>query len=1023
MKLTEFFVKNPQFTLVAFLMVIVVSVTTLLGMPRAEDPDLSSPDFPVVVIYPGTSPKDMEELVVKPIEKRMSELENLERLTSNIGDGVATIFVKFKFDTDRDEKYQELIREITSLRSDLPSDILSIEVRKVNPSDVSVIQLALVSNNASDAKLRGLAKDLKEDLEKITSLKKVDYHGLAEPEVRIDLQLDKIARLGIPLNLVIGSIQSEAVNIPAGSLRAGTRTFNVKTSGKYGSLDEIRNTIIYSAGGKVVYVKDVAEVNMRQGEQKSITRLNGNRAVLVTAAQKTGENIARTKEAFMPVIDSFERKLPPNVAMVRSFDQAENVARRLSGLGTDFLIAIALVLITLLPLGWRAALIVMVAIPLSLGLGIVSLNFMGYSLNQLSIVGFVVALGLLVDDSIVVVENIERWLREGHSRRFAAIEATKQITLAVLGTTATLAIAFLPLVFLPDNSGDFIRSLPLAVIFSVIASLLVSLTIIPFLSSHILKTHTDPEGNIFLRALKRFISGSYARALDYSLKHPVVALTAAFLLFAASLGIFRIIGFKLFPSSEKPQFLVNINMPLQSNLETTDAMASFIEKDILKEPLVEFVTTNVGKGNPRVYYNEIPINDKSNYAQLFVQLHHEVKASEKKKLIEILRGRFALIPGVKVNVKDFEQGPPVEAPVAIRVSGDNLDTLRELAGRVEQLLKTIPGTLYVDNDLGVFKTDLRLRINTEKSRALGIQTAEIDRTVRLAVSGIPLARYSDEDGEDYEIILTTPRDRHATLQTLDNIFVNNALGTPVPLSQVAALEFETSPSVIKHFERKRFTVVTAFTQKGYMAQDINKAFEAKMKDIRMPFGSAFQIAGEAEKEKEAFGGGFMTVVIATIFLFIMVLVLEFRTFKSTLIVLSVIPLGIIGGVIMLWLTGNPMSFVAIIGFIGLAGVEVKNSILLVDFTNQLREKGMGIDQAIREAGELRFLPIVLTSLTAIGGLIPIALNSNPLVSPLAIVLIGGLISSTILSRIITPVVYKLIPPSVETASKDDGSHA
>jgi multidrug efflux pump subunit AcrB len=376
-----------------------------------------------------------------------------------------------------------------------------------------------------------------------------------------------------------------------------------------------------------------------------------------------------------------------------------------------------------------------------------------------------------------------------------------------------------------------------------------------------------------------------------------------------------------------------------------------------------------------------------------------------------------------VNVKDFEQGPPVEAPVAIRVSGDNLDTLRELAGRVEQLLKTIPGTLYVDNDLGVFKTDLRLRINTEKSRALGIQTAEIDRTVRLAVSGIPLARYSDEDGEDYEIILTTPRDRHATLQTLDNIFVNNALGTPVPLSQVAALEFETSPSVIKHFERKRFTVVTAFTQKGYMAQDINKAFEAKMKDIRMPFGSAFQIAGEAEKEKEAFGGGFMTVVIATIFLFIMVLVLEFRTFKSTLIVLSVIPLGIIGGVIMLWLTGNPMSFVAIIGFIGLAGVEVKNSILLVDFTNQLREKGMGIDQAIREAGELRFLPIVLTSLTAIGGLIPIALNSNPLVSPLAIVLIGGLISSTILSRIITPVVYKLIPPSVETASKDDDSHA
>jgi multidrug efflux pump subunit AcrB len=1020
MKLTEFFVKNHQFTLVVFLMVIVVSVTTLIGMPRAEDPDLSSPDFPVVVLYPGTSPKDMEELVVKPIEKRMSELENLEKISSNISDGVASIFVEFKYDSDREEKYQELIREVTSLRSELPSGILSIEVRKVNPSDVSVIQLALVSNNASDERLRSLAISLKEDLEKIPALKKVEHHGISDPEVRIDLQLDKLARLGIPLNLVIASIQSEAVNIPAGSIRAGTRTFNVKTSGKYGSLDEIRNTIIYSAAGKVVYVRDVAEVNLRQSEQKYITRLNGNRTVLVTAAQKTGENIARTKQAFMPVIDSFERRLPANVAMVRSFDQADNVARRLSGLGTDFLIAIGLVLITLLPLGWRAALIVMVAIPLSLGLGIVALNFMGYSLNQLSIVGFVVALGLLVDDSIVVVENIERWLREGHSKRFAAIEATRQITLAVVGTTATLAIAFLPLVFLPDSSGDFIRSLPLAVIFSVLASLLVSLTIIPFLSSHILKTHTDPEGNFFLRMLKRFISGSYARVLDYSLKHPVMALAVAFLLFAASLGIFGIIGFKLFPSSEKPQFLVNINMPLQSNLEATDAMAATIEKEIMKEPMVEYVTTNVGKGNPRVYYNEIPVNGKSDYAQLFVQLHRDVKADDKKKLIERFRQRFAGMPGVKVNVKDFEQGPPVEAPVAIRVSGDNLDTLRQLAGRVEQVLKGIPGTLYVDNDLSVFKTDLRLRINTEKSRALGIQTADIDRTVRLAVSGIPIARYSDEEGDDHDILLTTPRDRHATLQTLDNIFVNNAVGTPVPLSQLAALEFETSPTVIKHYDKKRYTVVTSFTQKGYLSQDINKAFAEKMKSIPRPAGYTFQIAGEAEKEQEAFGGGFMTVVIATVFLFIMVLVLEFRTFKSTLIVLSVIPLGIIGGVLMLWLTGHPMSFVAIIGFIGLAGVEVKNSILLVDFTNQLRERGMGLDQAIREAGELRFLPIVLTSLTAIGGLIPIALNSNPLVSPLAIVLIGGLISSTLLSRIVTPVVYRLIPPKVEQTAVAGG---
>jgi multidrug efflux pump subunit AcrB len=572
---------------------------------------------------------------------------------------------------------------------------------------------------------------------------------------------------------------------------------------------------------------------------------------------------------------------------------------------------------------------------------------------------------------------------------------------------------------LPEGSGEFIRSLPLAVIASVIASLLVSLTIIPFLASRVLKTHANPEGNIFLRLLKKIISGSYTKLLDYSLKHPLLTLVAAFLLFGASLGVFGIIGFRLFPTSEKPQFLVNINMPLQSNLETSNTMALQVEKQLLKDANVEYVTTNVGKGNPRIYYNEVPANDKSDYAQLYVQLKKEISPTRKKKIIEQFREQFSSIAGAKIEVKDFEQGPPVEAPVAIRVSGDNLDTLRTLAGKVQQILQNIPGAIYVTNEVDVLKSDLKVKINTEKARMLGIQTADIDRTIRLAIAGIEVAKYTNEKGDDYDIVLNTPRDRFATLQTFNNIFINNAVGTPVPLNQLASIEFETSPGVIKHLDKKRFAVITAFTGKGVLAQDVNKAFLEKTTTLQLPAGYTYQIAGEAESEQEAFGGGFMTVVIATVFLFIMVLVLEFKTFKSTLIVLSVIPLGIIGGVTMLWLTGNPMSFVAIIGFIGLAGVEVKNSILLVDFTNQLRENGKTLDEAIREAGELRFLPIVLTSLTAIGGLTPIALNSNPLVSPLAIVLIGGLISSTILSRIVTPVVYKLIPPKVEVKGQGD----
>ncbi len=1013
MRLTSFFVKNYQFTLVVFLMIIVVSVTTLLTMPRAEDPEINPPQFPVVIIYPGTSPQDMEELVVRPIEKRVSELENLKKITTRIDDGIAVINIEYKYESDVDEKYQELVREINAIRSELPSDIYSIDVNKVTPTDVSLLQIALISENASDARLKWHAESLKEDLEKVKSLKKIEYWGTPEQIVRVDLKLDKISGLKIPVSFVLGSIQSEAANIPGGSIRAGTKTFNVKTSGKYRSLDEIQNTIVYNAGGNVVYLKDVADVALNYEEQKYITRLNGHRCVLVTAAQKAGENIAASQKAYRPVLDAFEKKLPSNIAMVRNFDQADNVDRRLGGLGFDFLIAIGLVLLTLVPLGWRAAVVVMVAIPLSLGIGIVMMNAMGYSLNQLSIVGLVVALGLLVDDSIVVIENIERWLREGSSKKVAVIEATKQITVAVLGTTATLIIAFLPIVFMPEGPGEFIRSLPMAVITSVFASMLVSLTIVPFLASRVLKTTHNPEGNIFLRGLKKIIHGSYSKLLDRALRHPVMTLISAFIIFGLSLCLFKIIGFRLFPASEKPQFLININMPLQSNLEATDAIARYVEAALKNEPKVEYYTTNVGKGNPRIYYNVIPENEKPDFGQLFVQLQHDVNPAEKKKIIEKLRTKFTGVAGAKIEVKDFEQGPPVEAPVAIRIKGDNLDTLRSLAAKTEQLLKSTSGAIYVNNEVGVLKSDIKLNINTEKSRTLGIQTSDIDKTVRLAIAGVGTGKYTDENGDDYDIIVNAPRQNFATMASFNNIFVNNALGTPVPLKQVADIEFESSPTTIKHLDKKRFIVVTAYTDKGVLTEQVTKDFTEKAKSLHLPEGYEMQLAGEAESEKDAFGGGFMTIVIATIFLFLMVLILEFKTFKSTLIVLSVIPLGVIGGVSMLWLTGNPMSFVAIIGFIGLAGVEVKNSILLVDFTNQLRSEGKSLEDAIRQAGELRFLPIVLTSLTAIGGLMPIALSSNPLVSPLALVLIGGLISSTLLSRIVTPVVYKLIPPKVE----------
>jgi len=1010
MKITDFSVKNYQFTLIVFVMLIAIGVNSLLNMPRGEDPDFQAPTFSLVVVYPGTSPKDMEELVADPIEKRMNELDDIKRIVTRIDDGLAVIRVEFKYETDPDKKYQDVVREMDALRTKLPQDILNIDIQKFSPSDVNILQIALMSETTPYKDLEEWSKKLKERLEKIKTLKNVDNWAFPDQQVRVSLQLEKLAQYKIPLNKVLGAIQSENINIPGGSIEMGEKKFNVKTSGNYKSVDEIKNTIVSNVNGKLVYVKDVADVAFNYEEQTYIGRLNGKRAVFVTASRKMGTNIFAVEKEIKPVLDQFQKELPKSIRYDQSFDNAHSVRKRLGGFSRDFSIAIFLVLLTLLPLGLRASIVVMISIPLSLAIGLFLLDMFHITINQLSIVGMVVALGLLVDDSIVVVENIERYLRMGYSRREAAMAATKQIGLAVIGCTITLIFAFLPLMFLPEGAGDFIRSLPAAVVTTVLASLFVSLTIVPFLSSRILSNHENPEGNLFMRGLKKFIGGSYRRLLHSAISRPITTLLIALAIFAGSLALVPVVGFSVFPASEKPMFLINIETPLGTSLQATDQVARYVENEISHMPDLKNYATNVGRGNPRIYYNIVPQNDVSNYAQLFIQLK-ETPPAEKRKLIDRLRLRFKDYPNAKIEVKDFEQGPPMEAPIAIRLFSEDLDTLRSLAFRVEDLLKKTPGTIYVNNELTTLKTDLRVKVNKEKAGLLGVPVHDIDQTIRMAVAGLNIGTYRKENGDEYNITVMLPREERQTFDAFSKVYVSSVTGASIPLSQVADIRFETSPVTIKHYDKDRFAVTTAFVQSGYNTGKLTQGLLKQLDTMRFPANSHYVAAGEVEASQESFGG-LGTIVLITIFGILGTLILEFKTFRGTLIVLSVIPLGIIGAVLMLLATGYTFSFVAVIGLIALIGIEVKNSILLVDYTDQLRKQGMSLDKAIQEAGETRFVPIILTTLTAIGGLLPLVLENNPLYSPLALVIIGGLISSTLLTRVVTPVLYKLLAPKL-----------
>ncbi|MFN8353744.1 MAG: efflux RND transporter permease subunit [Spirosomataceae bacterium] len=1011
MKIAEFSVKNYQFTLVVFLGVLSIGLFSLFNMPRGEDPEFSSPQFAVTIIYPGTSPSDMEELIADPFEKRIYELDNIDRIRTNIFDGVAVFQVEYQFSQDPEAKYQEIVREVDALRKDLPSDIYDINIQKFTPAGVNIYQFALISENLPYYRLQEYADDLEKQLGKVKALHTIRTWGLPERKVAVELNLEKMAQDKIPVNRVLGAIQSENVNIPGGSISVSNRKFNVKTSGDYNSLDEIKNTIVFSNGSKIVYLKDIANVQFAYEDEQHLTRQNGHRCVFVTACQKEGQNIIKVRSQVEPIVAQFKSTLPKTIDMVKVFDQASSVDRRLMRFAKDFGIAILLVMITLLPLGPRAAMVVMISIPLSLAIGLSLLYLSGYTINQLSIVGMIVALGILVDDSIVVVENIERFLREGRGRREAAIAATKQIGLAVVGCTVLLILAFLPIANLPESAGAFIRSLPMSVIFTVLASMIVALTIVPFLSSWLLGSAHHPEGNAILRGMKWLIHISYGRLMHWTLKRPVVTLLIALVVFGGSLALIPVVGFSLFPKSEKPMFLVNIEAPVGTNLKAMDAPVRYVEKILKTVPEIKFFSTNVGKGNPRVYYNVIPKNNSENYAQIFVQTH-DISTREKTKLIDGLRAKIKDYPNVNIEVNEFVQGPPVEAPLSYRIFGENLDTMRIVAAQIEKVIAAHPAAIYVDNPLKVQPTDLRVHINKEKAGLLGVPISEIDRTVRMGIAGLNLGKFRENDGDELNINVSIAKNgKVPDLDVFNKLYVNNVVGTAMPLTQVADIRMETSPNQIRHFNKDRYVSVSSFVRTGYNTQKVNNELVKQLDKFKFPKGFSYGVAGEKESQERSFGGIGVIVLIA-IFGFIAVLILEFGSLKSTIIVLSVLPLGFVGAILALLFAGETLSFTATIGLIALAGIEVKNSLLLVDFTNQLREEGRGLEEAILEAAEIRFVPILLTSLTAIGGLLPLVVEYSDLYSPLALVLIGGITSSTLLSRLVTPVMYKLLPPRV-----------
>ncbi len=1018
--ITRFFVDRWQFTAVLFALLIALGIGAVLAIPKSEDPITEFPGASVAVVLPGADTEQMERLVAIPLEDAFNEIDDVRDINSSARAGVAVVAVEFEWGVDPEEKYSEVIRQVNLVRPSLPEGVIDVRTRRFNPAQASIVQVALVSEDAPFRRMEAYGKALRDALERAPGVQQADVWGAPPTEVRISADLGRLASYRLPLTALADALRREGVDTPIGAVEAGGRRFNLQASGSFDSLDEIRGVALRAGGGSLLTIGDVAEVAWANDERAHITRYNGQRAVFVSARARLGEDVFPTLAGVRERLDAFEPSLPESIKLVRGFDQSETVAHRLGSLGRDFGIAIFLVLLTLLPLGLRASLVVMVSIPLSLAIGVFTLNMLGFSLNQLSIAGFVLALGLLVDDTIVVTENISRHLRNGLAPREAAIAGVQEINVAVIGCTATLLLAFVPIMALPEAAGAFVRSLPLAVVATITASLLVALTIIPFLASRLLPRQEAGQPNALLDRVMGAIHATYRPALHFALQRPRRTVAAGLLAFFLSLGLIPHLGFSLFPENESPYFLVDIEAPPGAAVSETDKAVQFADAVLAANPAIEWRFANTGRGNPQIYYNEIPPEQLSNQGQIYARFG-EWKRGEGMEAIEEFRAQLDEYPGARINLRRFTNGPPIEAPIAVRVSGPDLAAIGEVAAEVERIVLATPGTRDVSNPSAERLIDLDLNIDDAEAALRGVPAGAADQNLRIAVAGLAVAQFRDPAGDAFPVVLRAPRAEAMPVAALEQLYVWNAEGGPTPLGEIAQPRLQSGPASIDRYQRERTATITAYAQSGYLTSAVTADVAKRLETLSTPPGYAVSFGGQAEAQARSFGGLGPAIMVA-IFGVLAVLLLEFGSFAVTAVVAFVIPFGIMGGLIALWIGGESLSFTAIVGFIALIGIEIKNSILLVEFANQARARGVGLRDAIEQAGEVRFLPVLLTSATAIGGMIPLLLEDSPLFSPIAMVLIGGLISSTLIARIVTPAMYLLLAPKDGEVEAEAAAH-
>ena len=1009
-------VKRPISTLVIFIAVLVMGGFSLRYLPIDLYPEIDPPFISVFTIYPGASAADIETNVTRPLEDNLSIVTNLKDMTSQSRDNISAITLEFEYETNLDEASNEIRDAIGRIQRFLPEGIEQPTVFKFSSAMIPVMMLSATADESYPALAKILDERLVNPLNRIEGVGAVGIFGGPEREVQVNVDPRKMEAYNLTVEQLGGILAAENINLPSGNVKLGMIDYPLRFTGEFQSSDRISDIVIGNFNGNPVFIKDVAEVKDTLREMTIEERINGELGLRMMVQKQSGANTVRIANEVHEMLEEIKQTLPPDVTVDVVFDTSEFIESAISNLVQIlYFAAIFVTLVVLFFIGrWRATFIIILTIPVSLVTAFIYLYFTGNTLNLISLSSLTIAMGMVVDDAIVVLENITRNIEKGSKAREAAIYGTNEVGLAVVASTLTVLAVFLPMTLIGGLMGLFFNQLGWIVAITVSVSTMAALSLTPMLSSQLLKfssakrTGLGPKTSAFIDRTLNGLDNFYERTINAAVRRKWTVAISAVIIFFTSLLMVIPIGTGFFPEADNSRISINIELPTGLRLEETAKTAYMIE-DLFRENYSEIEVINTSSGfsttagifgDPRAGSHTINFT-----LRLITPSDRDRSVFD---IADAIRQDLQEFPEiVNFSVETEGGGFSAGAPVQVEIYGEDFDVTNAFAEELARRMETIEGTRDVDLSRGPEKPELRIIPDQEKMALFGLNTNTVSNVIRNRIEGMTATFYR-EDGDEYDVVIRHKEEFRNTLADIENIQVRNPLGQMVRLKEFATVEEFYSPPNIERKNRLRYLTVNSQLygrSLGGVTTDIQKAID----EMEVPQEIFYRFGGEIQEQQEAFAD-LGLLLLLSIFLVYVVMASQFESFSMPFIIMMAVPFSFSGVLLALLISGAEINVISLIGAIILIGIVVKNSIVLVDYTNLLVGRGRSIITAVKMAGKSRLRPVLMTTLTTLLAMIPLATSTaegSEIWQPMGIAVIGGLSVSTLITLVFVPVVYTL----------------